>query len=759
MHPASLAVFANELKDTTLPAGATFAQLYYFHNDQWYSVTGASPNAKDSALLEAARHHTVAKNASRTRLAVYMAEPRCAVAINCSRNYQQQTVDRIQRAIERTYRAGQNAYAARYNTSTGLINKNRFSELLRAALAPPGHVHNRDSSLLTPDLLPKRVAVCAIDIDFFKQVNDNYGHSYGDLVLKALAARLSRHAADIAQSGSLSIDVAHLSGEEFALLLIGHFKESDLLDHANAFVQCVSEESMPSEEELASLVSSTFDRSSLPPEYLRHVTISAGLAGSSVGYATESPELISDRLLKQADIAMYRSKAAGRNRLTAFDDIMSRHGTVIEVDRHTGFVVIDIGSLVGVKLGQEFKVFHPKFTGKQKLVVSDGRTDRPIGVYPRKATATIVAVDVQQDVSFCMIVENERVVEVESGSELEAIPLGTISRPEASIGPSDSPGLVSLEELSRHLIATRESAAPAVAMVITLRNVSDLIQRFGNFEVNRELTTAYEAISKAIPLGSLIAKVGPTELAISGYFDVNSVVSEIVEYLNETPNRHGQLSIGVFDRTLYAKEQQENTFDQSEIVAEADVELARYAAANAPKPDVATYFTPNFVNVFLGDARLAGRNLDTLSDFRRLTNLGIRNGYAYNHAALAMDVLETQEPAAILANLRAATSLLPSDSIVAANQAAMISRYTQDQAAAVDGFAAAIRLGFSFESDLYAQFLFGAIRQARSRFNELDEDTKAAMRRGLEFVNSERLLPYARAALRDILSSDTTATQ
>jgi diguanylate cyclase (GGDEF)-like protein len=60
-----------------------------------------------------------------------------------------------------------------------------------------------------------------LDLDFFKRVNDTYGHATGDAVLKAFA--------EIAQNNSRSIDVpARLGGEEFAILLSGADKEDAL---------------------------------------------------------------------------------------------------------------------------------------------------------------------------------------------------------------------------------------------------------------------------------------------------------------------------------------------------------------------------------------------------------------------------------------------------------------------------------------------------------------------------------------------------
>jgi diguanylate cyclase (GGDEF)-like protein len=116
-----------------------------------------------------------------------------------------------------------------------------------------------------------------IDIDHFKRVNDTFGHPRGDAVLVETARRMSARAraADV---------VGRLGGEELAVLL-----PSTDLDGAVAFAE--------------GLRSAIADE---PYEELGPLTISAGVAAFD-GDA--------ERMMAEADAALYRAKQGGRNRV------------------------------------------------------------------------------------------------------------------------------------------------------------------------------------------------------------------------------------------------------------------------------------------------------------------------------------------------------------------------------------------------------------------------------------------------------------
>jgi diguanylate cyclase (GGDEF)-like protein len=154
---------------------------------------------------------------------------------------------------------------------TGLGNRReaeaRWPELLRAAKAHEAPL-----------------AVAMLDLDQFKQVNDQHGHAVGDAVLVALARLLQAHtrASDL---------VARLGGEEFLIVLPD-------TEAARAQEVC---------ERLRARVEG-HDWGALVPGLA--VTVSIGLS--------QAPPYDAKTLSLRADAALYRAKAAGRNRLVSF---------------------------------------------------------------------------------------------------------------------------------------------------------------------------------------------------------------------------------------------------------------------------------------------------------------------------------------------------------------------------------------------------------------------------------------------------------
>lgn len=161
------------------------------------------------------------------------------------------------------------AEEARTDPLTGLLNRRGFDE---HAVREVAHVR-RDGS---------PIALATLDIDFFKQVNDEWGHLMGDRVLANLARVLTTECRVIDV-------VARLGGEEFAVLMPGSDETG-----AEAFVERVR----------AALAS--------PRPELPAVRISAGIVAM-----TRSPDLAT--MLEGADRALYAAKRGGRDRTVVLD--------------------------------------------------------------------------------------------------------------------------------------------------------------------------------------------------------------------------------------------------------------------------------------------------------------------------------------------------------------------------------------------------------------------------------------------------------
>ncbi len=129
-----------------------------------------------------------------------------------------------------------------------------------------------------------------LDVDHFKHVNDRYGHLTGDLVLSETAARIKRQV----RSSDLTV---RYGGEELLVLLIG----------------ATGEEADRVAERVRERVAATPFRTG--DGRLLWVTLSGGISELPTGGRSCDPAAMGADLLHSADLALYRAKADGRNRI------------------------------------------------------------------------------------------------------------------------------------------------------------------------------------------------------------------------------------------------------------------------------------------------------------------------------------------------------------------------------------------------------------------------------------------------------------
>ena len=141
----------------------------------------------------------------------------------------------------------------------------------------------------------RKGGVLLIDLDNFKTLNDTRGHQDGDQLLQQIALRLSA----CVREGDT---VARLGGDEFVILLENLSKNS---------MEAAAQTEAIGKKTLATIV-----KSYRLDMYEHHCTASIGATLFSGG------QPVADELLKQADIAMYQAKNAGRNTLRFFDPEM-----------------------------------------------------------------------------------------------------------------------------------------------------------------------------------------------------------------------------------------------------------------------------------------------------------------------------------------------------------------------------------------------------------------------------------------------------
>jgi diguanylate cyclase (GGDEF)-like protein/PAS domain S-box-containing protein len=159
-------------------------------------------------------------------------------------------------------------HKANYDSLTGLPNRELFIDRLNQGMK----IANRNNSIL---------AVLFIDLDYFKEINDSLGHHIGDLLLQELTDRFSQ---EIRETDTIS----RLGGDEFTMLINSIKDVGYIVDVINKIMDTTKE---PFEIEGHTL----------------YITMSVGVAI----YPDNGMEHMT--LLKNADAAMYKAKAEGRN--------------------------------------------------------------------------------------------------------------------------------------------------------------------------------------------------------------------------------------------------------------------------------------------------------------------------------------------------------------------------------------------------------------------------------------------------------------
>jgi diguanylate cyclase (GGDEF)-like protein len=176
---------------------------------------------------------------------------------------------RLRRIVIRLRKeAAQTRHFAYHDPLTGLPNRTLLLDRLRQAMARALRLH-------------KQVGLLLLDLDQFKNVNDQLGHAAGDQLLQQVAGRLSQ----CIRGGDTA---CRYGGDEFVVML----PEIDGLEAVDAIVQKI--------------------RTQLTAPYeldhgVAEITVSVGVAL----YRTDGQDC--SELIKQADLAMYQGKASRRS--------------------------------------------------------------------------------------------------------------------------------------------------------------------------------------------------------------------------------------------------------------------------------------------------------------------------------------------------------------------------------------------------------------------------------------------------------------
>ena len=180
-----------------------------------------------------------------------------------------------------------------YDALTGLMNRGEFDKKIYQLMA-----HKNEASRAT-DQEAGSSALAILDIDNFKQVNDKYGHLYGDEVLLLLGRQLQKHFRD-------EDWLFRYGGEEFAVILRNVTPEQS---------------------------ASIFERARKGIE--EFIFPQVGQVTVSIGFTSLSGLEVVSACIAKADSALYYSKHSGRNQVRCYQDLVAS-GELTENTEFTG---------------------------------------------------------------------------------------------------------------------------------------------------------------------------------------------------------------------------------------------------------------------------------------------------------------------------------------------------------------------------------------------------------------------------------------
>jgi len=217
---------------------------------------------------------------------------------------------------------------AHYDVLTGLPNRSLFVDRFKQAIA-----HSKRTKT--------QLAVCFLDLDKFKPINDNYGHEAGDQILIEVADRINHCIREVDT-------VSRQGGDEFTLLL----------NDISSINQC---------EQTLTRIHLALSQ----PYVIDDVPHTLSASSGFTLYPTDEGDI--DTLLRHADQAMYQSKQLGRNQFHFFNasedqEIRSKHHRLAEIEQalinneFTLYYQPKVNMLTGDVFGVEALIrwIHPK---------------------------------------------------------------------------------------------------------------------------------------------------------------------------------------------------------------------------------------------------------------------------------------------------------------------------------------------------------------------------------------------------------------
>jgi diguanylate cyclase (GGDEF)-like protein len=183
---------------------------------------------------------------------------------------------------------------AHYDMLTGLPNRSLEADRLKQAMAQVKRIGGY-------------IAVIYLDLDGFKEINDSYGHDIGDLILINVSKNMGHILRD-------EDTISRLGGDEFVVIIPDLNTKDKALNIAERLLEEAAKP-FTIEDRMVSL------------------SASAGIT-----FYPQTDDVDGDQLIRQADLAMYQAKQAGKNRYHVFDTendrvIRKQHETILGIEK------------------------------------------------------------------------------------------------------------------------------------------------------------------------------------------------------------------------------------------------------------------------------------------------------------------------------------------------------------------------------------------------------------------------------------------
>jgi diguanylate cyclase (GGDEF)-like protein len=254
-----------------------------------------------------------------------------------------------------------------------------------------------------------------LDLDRFRQINENFGHNFGDKILVLAAERLRA----VCPKQTL---VCRLDGDSFGVLWpqASRAKMSELALSLGAELAKVTARFTPLREDVGVSAS------------IGHVNYPQDLQGAQFQKAPEEQAWL---ILEKAEKALNTAKAGGRSQIYSFRQILTQGGMVLET-MPMNRLVINLGRSMDAHEGQRFLIWSRKFNGSETIVGRQG--DAIFGHYPPMYKAEVSLVEVQEEMSIAeVLVQSDPNWTVEKGDKLTLLDDHTGRMEQREVQPGD----------------------------------------------------------------------------------------------------------------------------------------------------------------------------------------------------------------------------------------------------------------------------------------------------------------------------------